>query len=311
MSQRISAVLCFLLVSGLAQSAFGAPSKARQCIASSEAAIALRKDGKLLEAREKYVECAVTACPGSVRAACEKQIEETVAATPTVLFEPKDGAGRDLLSVDVVIDDRPAVKLSGSALELDPGDHRFTFFVEGQTPVSVGFVLHENEKGRRERITIGSPPHPIEKEAVASSSGPSTQNAEISETVGTKLANARGKTQMILGITSGALGLAGVGVGSAFGLMALSEHSNQISTCPPTSCNAAQHAQAVTDHSNVSTNSTISTVAFAAGGVLIAGGVVLALTAPRGGEPRTATSALLVVPSVGPGVAGMLLRGEF
>lgn len=51
---------------------------------------------------------------------------------------------------------------------------------------------------------------------------------------------------------------------------------------------------------------TISTIAFGAGGVLVVGGAVLYLTAPR--MPSTG---IHVVPSAGPRHAGLALGGSF
>jgi hypothetical protein len=58
------------------------------------------------------------------------------------------------------------------------------------------------------------------------------------------------------------------------------------------------------------TDSMIATVAFVAGGVLLAGGAALFFTA-RPGSGQSTARGMRLVPSVGPGGTGMLLRGAF
>ncbi len=49
-----------------------------------------------------------------------------------IVFEAKDGAGNDLVAVTVTMDgQRVTDKLDGLPLQLDPGEHRFTFESEG------------------------------------------------------------------------------------------------------------------------------------------------------------------------------------
>jgi hypothetical protein len=97
----------------------------------------------------------------------------------------------------------------------------------------------------------------------------------------------------------GGVGVVGLGAGVATGLMASSKLSTAKNECPTyTGCSA----QAMNDHSSFVTLGNVSTVAFIAGGVLVAGGLTLYLTAPKEHSPEMA---LQVAPD------GMSLAGRF
>jgi hypothetical protein len=94
-----------------------------------------------------------------------------------------------------------------------------------------------------------------------------------------------------------------------FGLLTANAISQQKSDCASVT-NCLHPAQAASDHSAWTRDGTISTAAFIAGGALLAGGAVLFFTAHHASE-SPAAARLVVVPGVGPGGGGMLLRGEF
>jgi hypothetical protein len=276
-----------------------------QCLDANGKGQELRREHKLSEAREQLRACANPACPAMLRDDCTKRLDELERAQPSIVFDAKDGAGRDLSAVKVTVDGRPlAQKLDGTALQVDPGEHVFLFTAPDQPPVTQTFVLKEGDTERRERIVLA--PLPVAApapQAPAESAPPSTPPAggEVS-------AHGMG-TQKILGLVAGGAGVAGLAVGSIFGVMTLSEASQQGTDCASaTSC--ARYSQAASDHSTGVTDRTISTVGFVAGGALLVGGAVLFFTAPHASEP-SAAARMLLVPGVGPGGGGMLLRGEF
>jgi len=91
----------------------------------------------------------------------------------------------------------------------------------------------------------------------------------------------------------------GIGVGAGFGLAAMSRHDDAQKVCPH-AC-ADQHG--VDLWNSAHTAGTISTVAFIAGGVALAGGAVLWLTG------RNETGAPPTQVTLGPGTLG--LRGSW
>jgi hypothetical protein len=291
------------LVVSLASTPARADITKDQCVDANSRGQELRRTGKLSAAREQFRACAVEACPDMVRTDCTKRLDELTQAQPTIAFVVKDASGADVIAVKVTVDGRPlADGLTGTALPVDPGQHVFAFQAAGQATATRTLVITEGEKGRREVVAlIAAPPGPAQAPATAGQ--PDSSGTEATPGDGGV------GTQKILGLVAGGVGVAGVAVGSIFGVMTLSLASAQKSDCASaTSCSS--HAQALNDRSSGMTDGTISTVAFIAGGALLVGGAVLFFTA--GAPPgQPATAGLLFVPSVGPGGGGMTLRGAF
>jgi len=98
-------------------------------------------------------------------------------------------------------------------------------------------------------------------------------------------------------ITAGA-GIAGIAVGSIFGVLTISQNGTANDNCPMDRC-----TQKGVDAGNAaSTFATVSTIAFIAGGALLAGGTVLILV----GKPKS-KSGVRVMPLFG----GLGLAGSF
>jgi hypothetical protein len=106
------------------------------------------------------------------------------------------------------------------------------------------------------------------------------------------------------GLVVAGVGLVGVGLGTAFGVIASSKlsdsnadnHCDAQNTCDPVGLGLRSDAQSA---------ATISTIGFIAGGVLIAGGITMFVLAPKK-APQTA-----LAPALGPGFYGAALVGRF
>jgi hypothetical protein len=98
----------------------------------------------------------------------------------------------------------------------------------------------------------------------------------------------------------------GIVVGSVFGVIAENKltQSNSSSHCDMTDHCDATGLGLRKDAGNAAN---VSTIAFAAGGVLLAGGIVLFVTAPR----APSASAIVVAPAPFAGGAGALIRASF
>ena len=110
-------------------------------------------------------------------------------------------------------------------------------------------------------------------------------------------------TQRWIGIGLAGAGLAGIGVGAAFGAVALAKLSE--SNDGP--CNSENRCTAggLALRRESSDAATGSTIGFAVGAAALAAGVVVYLTAPRDGE------AITLAPAVGTGGAGAVVAGRF
>ncbi len=115
-----------------------------------------------------------------------------------------------------------------------------------------------------------------------------------------------GATQRAAAWVVGGVGLAGVAAGAVFGIIANSDNKSAADNdCFSTVCTA----QGISSTSDAKNAATVSTIAFAAGGGLVAVGIVLWLTAPSD-KHRTAGS-IRLAPLVAPDTGGALIAGSF
>jgi hypothetical protein len=116
--------------------------------------------------------------------------------------------------------------------------------------------------------------------------------------------------QRLVGLGVAGAGAAGLIVGAVFGANAMSSWSSSKSECSASSC--PSHDQAVADHDHAASAATLSTVAFVAGTALVAGGLVLYLTAPSSRErPSGQGAELRLAPAAGARGGGVELQGVF
>ena len=298
--RALLSLICLAATLGATNALAAAPTK-DACIDANRQAQSLRRSGKLLSARAALLVCVNPSCPAPVSDDCTSRLDEVERVTPSLVFEVKDGAGKDVTKVKVTIDGKPfAEALDGTALAADPGAHTFGFEVAGQPPVTQELVLHEGDKGRHERVVVGA-------RAVATAPPPveaATPPAARVETA------SPGRGQRIAGLVVGGVGIVSVGLGAVFGLGASSSWSSSQNACSSgTSC--ANHGEAVSDYNSAVSDATLSTIGFIAGGVLVAGGLVLFLTAPTHDGAAAPTTGVRIVPSLAPGLAGLSLHGSF
>jgi hypothetical protein len=276
--RRALATTALLALAATTGNASASKPTTADCLAASHSALDLGTQHKLRAQREQLLVCASASCPAAIRKDCLGQVEEMKGEIPTIIFAAKDPSGADVAAVKVTMDGETlAASLDGVPLQVDPGSHAFTFEMAGQAPVTKTFVIEEGQHDRRETIPFGpavvAPPPPVVAPASESSSG----------------GLGSGRT---LAIVSGGLGVVGLGVGTAFGIVALSQKSSAQAACPSSPCGTEEGSS---KWSQAATSGNVSTVALVVGGVGVAGAVVLWLTAPgsRGGTTQV---------GLGPGV---------
>jgi hypothetical protein len=116
--------------------------------------------------------------------------------------------------------------------------------------------------------------------------------------------------QRTIGLSVGVVGLAGVVIGSIYGVKAIGKKSDADAGCDPedpTRCSEAGAAFRLDE----TAAGTISTASFIAGGVVFAGGVVLFVTAPKSHANAGEAIRLEALPAVAGGDLGLTLRGSF
>ncbi len=256
--KRRSSVVCavaFALGGGLGTShaMAGAPTTS-DCLGASEASFESANAHKLRMERAQLLVCAAPSCPADVRKECIRRVEELNAAIPTIIFDAKDGLGADVIAVKVTMDREVLTeRLDGTALSVDPGEHTFTFETAAEPPVTRTVLVQEAQKDRRESVTFG------------------TRRPAADMTHGIA-------AQRVLALVAGGAGVVGIGVGTAFGLMAASKKSSAERACPYNPCDTKDGVMAWSD---AGSTGNISTAAFIVGGVGVVGAALLWFSAPH------------------------------
>ncbi len=269
--------MLFALALGVTLS-FARPARAdgpttTECIAANELALKRVQEHKLRSAHEALLVCAKSSCPGDIRDECAHRGAEISNAVPTIVFEVKTADGHELADVKISMDGETlATHLNGTALPVDPGEHTFRFEADAHPTQELRLLIHEGEKARVERVSLGSRAQPV----VSSSSRP------VSPTLPSHPAQEAPSQELgaprIAALVVGGVGLVGLGIGTYFGFSAGSIWHQAQSDCT-TACGVGSTAQR--ERSDAGTAATISTVAFVSALAMLTTAVVVWLTAPK------------------------------
>lgn len=201
-------------------------------------------------------------------------------------------------------------------IPVDSGQHTFT----AEAPKKRPFKTTVNVAGDGAKLDVKIPK--LEDEPVAATPvtpPPTTQPAGQPGSTAPAKTEDPGSGRRVLGYVLGGVGIVGLGVGGVTGLMAIGANNDAKKLCP----NAGPCADktGVDDNDKAKTLGTVSTVGFIAGGALLAGGVVLVLTAPSSQEKKAASSqdkktassptTIELAPTFGPGYSGLSMAGAF
>ena len=252
-----------------------APTKA-ECIAASESGQDLRHAAKLRDARAQFTVCVAASCPGPIREDCAQSLDEIAKAMPSIIFELKDTAGHDAVGVTITMDGQPLAASAGTAIELDPGVHIFTFEAQGQPKVDKRLVVSEGVKERREVLVVvdGS-----KQRGDAMSSAKTLEPVAVTSVPSKSEVAARPSGPPMLAWAAFGVGGAGLTLGVVAGLVAGGKHSTLAGECDGnTNTCAPQYAG---DLDAFHTWRTVSTIGYVVGALGVAGGATLWLTAPN------------------------------
>ncbi len=277
--------------------AHGTEPTKRECIDANVDAQSLRKAGKLVASRAALRLCTSTSCPGPVRDDCAQRLGELDAVLPSIVFHAKGPSGTGVTNVRVTVDGEPlAEKLDGTALVVDPGEHTFTFVEAGGAPIIMRLVVREGERGRHEQVTL--PP----------ARGPTRPPEDGGPDVLRERPSAAGTGRRTTAIIVGGAGVVGLGVGGLLAGLAASKSSSSRTNCPSTA-NCPDRRQSVADHDSAVSLATGSTIAVVVGSAVVATGVVLYFTAPRG--MQSSANTLTVAPRATGDGGGIAVTGRF
>jgi hypothetical protein len=255
------------------------------CLDASSKGQTLRDQHKLLDARQQFRLCAAAACPSVVQTDCASWLADVDKAVPAVVLSAKNGAGADVFDAKVTLDGQPlASRLDGRAIDVDPGRHTFHFELADGTHADLEVLVREGEKSQAVTAQLGVVPS-ASAAATATPAGATAQTAS--------------RPLRTVGWVLGGLGAAGLVVGTAFGVVAISDKSS--AGCVDNLCNPGTT-------SGIKNAALVSDVGWIGGGLLLAGGAALVLLSPSAQSP---TTALRVSPFVGPAGGGASLGGSF
>jgi hypothetical protein len=203
----------------------------------------------------------------------KKRLSELEAKMPrlVVKIDPAAPKGIEVVRDGVVLG---AVSID-TPLPTDPGKHVVVARAAGYAEQSFDVTIVEKETktlvvhpGAR-LPEVAAPPVTASRPPVDKPAGPTS-----------------GSSRKTIGLVVGAVGLVGLGIGGAFGGVALSKKSaaNADGHCDASGCDAEGN-QLRTDAFSAAR---VSTIAVIGGAVALAGGVVLVLTAPSAASPKTA-----------------------
>lgn len=272
------AALAALVVSGAHTPMAKAEDTVHVCIAASTDGQTLRKEGKLLAARDQMIACARDACPAIVRSSCAKWLSEVEAAIPSVVVRAADATGADLLAARLTIDGHPE-KLDGHPVRLDPGEHTLTIEADAGTRGGGGrkterILLVEGEASRV--VTIRLPP-------LATPTKPTTEDGTGPPDRTSEAVAPRGPRRVPLGAwVMGGVGVVALGAATYFGFAANGELNTLKATCSP-HCADSRTWQGRTD-------ALAFDVLLGAGAALVAGALVWGIAFPAHPLPRGAAS---------------------
>jgi tetratricopeptide (TPR) repeat protein len=207
---------------------------------------------------------------------------EQVALASIAELEPK--LSRLVLEVDtatlavdeeLLLDDTPVARAAyGQSLPADPGVHRISARAPGRKPWETTSTIAEKKDAKPVLVTVRVPALellPVEAPVVAQPLPPPTQ--EVSGPL-----RERGNTQRIVSYAVGGAGIVALGIGTFFGIRALSKNSDSDQLCgDPCASQAGLDA-----NDSARSSATVANIAIGLGLAAVAGGVVLWLTAPKG-----------------------------
>jgi hypothetical protein len=131
--------------------------QAEACLENHAQGQEFRLSSKLLQGRDAFLKCSATSCPAQIQRDCLNYLEQIQLQIPSVAFRVSaDGVSR--ADVQVYVDGQLALdKLSGKALDLNPGSHDVKIVLPPFAPHEETLVVNEGDKFRMVEVKFASP----------------------------------------------------------------------------------------------------------------------------------------------------------
>jgi hypothetical protein len=191
----------------------------------------------------------------------------------------------DVPGLVVELDGAPVGRAAlGVAVPVDPGTHTVEAKAPGKQPWQT--TVDVSAGASQKSVTVPRLADAPEAPAAAKAANDGADKGSKSEN--------DGSTQRLVAYTLGGAGVVGLGIGTAFGLSAISKNKKSNSEgCSGNECSP----EGAAIRKEARTAGTASTIAFAAGGALLAAGVVVYFTAPRSGPTNERKVGLALGPA--------------
>jgi hypothetical protein len=266
-----------------------------ECIAASTEGQTLRKDEKLLEARDQILMCARDVCPGIVRSHCARWLTEIQDQIPSIVVRAQDAAGADLTDARLTIDGKHA-KLDGRPVELDPGNHALLVEVRGGARTEGKVLLVDGEKARRVVLHLpGEQTSGLDPAQPPPPSGPTATGPLLPQPAAARPTGVPTGAWIL-----GGLGLAAVGVGVYF-TIAAGDYLDQLKQ-PGVGCSPKCTDEQIAPGRN---DAIVSYVGYGVGAAAIGGAILWAVLANSGGGSSASARLIFDVrPAAGGAIAG-------
>jgi hypothetical protein len=239
-------------------------------IASAQSDYLRALEGATFEGKQEVVQAARQA---------ERALSSRVPHVRAVLGPPPGKPGSEVSGVGATLDDRPVTL--GTAVAVDPGEHKLIVSAPGMRPAVVTVKVNEGqeldlsvalEPERPSPTAAGPPLLPPPQQARARMPEPTNLPARP------ETPSDSGSSLRTVGLVTTGVGILALGVGAAFGVEAIRKHDKAAKACPDATCASADDATLWHD---AVTSGNVSTLAFVVGGVGVAAGALVWLAAPR------------------------------
>lgn len=296
----------FALTSVLLLGAFQAHAGEKEtCLGASDQGQRARKSGNLVDAKAQLDICAREVCPPIVRQDCLTWADEVSKSLPTVSIGVRDKEGHDLVDVRVLVDGKTVTEhLDGKSFAVNPGMHVIRAEDGAHTPVEERVLVKEGEKARAINLrfsSLGSKPAdaPVAPETPEGPSEPSGRSVLPFVVMG-------------VGAIATGVGLgvhfAGKGAFPANCKSDTSKVDGRDGTCSPTADDPTGQKSGDAAMSSVNLRNAGTALTFGGAGLLVGGLIWFFIDSPA--QKKTARP-LPLMPSTGPGFAGLTWAGQF
>jgi hypothetical protein len=191
----------------------------------------------------------------------------------------------------------------GTAAPVDPGEHTVELTAAGKKPWSATVTIGPS----RDMQTITVPrleDSPPQTESSADDARPPSLGVSSSESPASvettappqpeQPASSAGNTQRTVGLVIGGAGIVAAGIGTYFGVQAISQAHQANTLCPmPTACGSTD---ALSKNDSAKSSALAADILFSGALAAVGVGAIVYLTAPSGPSASASTAALRVVP---------------